>query len=194
MMNTQNGRKVFIAGSRSLSRLGPKVRQRLDNIVEKELTVVVGDANGVDKAVQQYLYSRRYAHVTVFCMEDRCRNNVGGWPTRAITAKESSRRDFAYYATKDRAMVEEADYGLMLWDGESRGTLRSVLDLVRRGKPAIVYLASDEAFHTLREAADMAEMLKRVAPGVLKEITETSGEEASSFVAAAQQENNSRHR
>jgi hypothetical protein len=36
-------------------------------------------------------------------------------------------RGFAYYATKDQVMVDDAEYGLMLWDGESKGTLNSVI-------------------------------------------------------------------
>ncbi|MGZ5441159.1 MAG: hypothetical protein ACXW5U_05340 [Thermoanaerobaculia bacterium] len=31
--------------------------------------------------------------------------------------------DFEYFTAKDAAMAEQADYGLMLWDGESVGTL-----------------------------------------------------------------------
>src|SRR3990170_3898864 len=60
--------KVFIGGSRRLSRLNKDVKRRLDNIIERGFTVVVGDANGADKAVQQYLASRRYQKVIVFCM------------------------------------------------------------------------------------------------------------------------------
>lgn len=155
----RNGTKVFIAGSRRLSRLGKEVRRRIDNIVDRHFTVLVGDANGVDRAVQQYLSSRRYAKVIVFCMEGGCRNNVGSWPTRTIAASDPMRRDFAYYSTKDRAMVEEANYGLMLWDGRSRGTLRSIVDLVRQGKPVVVYVASDKSFYTLRQSDELTEML-----------------------------------
>lgn len=161
---------VFIAGSRRLLRLSRDVKRRIDNIVEKGLTVIVGDANGVDKAVQQYLSSRHYDNVTVFCMEGACRNNVGNWATRTIVAADPLRRDFTYYSTKDRVMVEEADYGLMLWDGRSRGTLRSILDLVRHGKPVVVYLAPNKAFYLLRRSDQFAEMLSRVDPAALHRV------------------------
>ena len=162
--------KVFIAGSRHLSRLNKDVKHRIDNILEKGFTVIVGDANGVDKAVQQYLNGRRYNKVMVFCMEGGCRNNIGDWPTRTITAADPGRRDFAYYSTKDQAMVEEADYGLMLWDGRSRGTLTSIVHLVRQGKPVVVYIASDRSFYTLRQSDDLAEMLRRFDPAALHRI------------------------
>jgi len=79
---------VFVAGSRDVSRLNAQVKERLDNIVKQNLTVLVGDANGADKAVQRYLAQCGYREVVVYCMEV-CRNNVGDWPTRSHTAKLS---------------------------------------------------------------------------------------------------------
>jgi hypothetical protein len=170
MTQTRNGIKVFIAGSRRLARINNDVKARIENIVGKGLVVVVGDANGVDKAVQQYLSSRKYRNVVVFCMEGGCRNNIGGWPTRTITAAEPRRRDFAYYSTKDRAMSEEADYGLMLWDGRSRGTLTNIVHLVREGKPVVVYVAPENSFYTLRQSRQLAKMLDRFDPTALARI------------------------
>jgi hypothetical protein len=170
-MTVMNGKtKVFVAGSRRLTRLNKDVKRRIDNILDKRLTVIVGDANGVDKAVQQYLKSMRYDNVVVFCMEGGCRNNVGAWPARKVAASDPSRRDFAYFSTKDRAMVEEADFGLMLWDGNSRGTLRSIVDLVREGKPVVVYIAPAKSFCTLRQHDELAAMLSQVDPAALRGI------------------------
>lgn len=58
-------RKVFIGGSRRVSRLHADVRRRLDRIVEKRLPVLAGDANGADKAHQGPIdggRSRRRVH------------------------------------------------------------------------------------------------------------------------------------
>lgn len=175
MTRITNGTKVFIGGSRGLSRLNNDVKRRIDNIITKGFTVIVGDANGVDKAVQQYISSRNYSNVVVFCMEGSYRNNIGDWPTRTITAADPGRRDFAYYSTKDRAMAEEADYGLMLWDGRSRGTLTNVLHLVRGGKPVVVYLAPEKSFYTLRGSDHVAEILGRFNPDALRQIDRELG-------------------
>lgn len=169
-MTTGNGTKVFIAGSRRLSKLSRDVSQRLDNIIEKSLTVLIGDANGVDKAVQSYFNKKRYPNVQVFCMEGSCRNNVGNWPTRSVSAANSSRRDFAYYSTKDRVMTDEADYGLMLWDGESRGTLTSIVDLAGKGKPVVVYFSPKKIFYTLRVSSELEMLLQQVDPSTLSQI------------------------
>jgi len=162
--------KVFIAGSRRLSKLSRDVKRRVDNIMDKGLTVIIGDANGVDKTVQKYLSAKHYSNVIVFCMEGGCRNNIGMWPTRTIAAADPGRKDFAYFATKDRALAEEADYGLMLWDGQSRGTLTSIVDLVRKEKLVVVYISTDKTFYTLRQSADLATMLRRVDPAALQRI------------------------
>ena len=159
MTKMPNGTKVFVGGSRSLSRLNKDVKRRIDNIIDKGFMVLLGDANGMDKAIQQYLHSRHYRKVVVFCMEGGARNNIGGWPTRTITAADPGRRDFAFYSTKDRSMVEEADYGFMLWDGRSRGTLTNVVHLVRRSKPILLYVAPDKSFCTLLDAKDLFAIL-----------------------------------
>ena len=162
--------KVFIGGSRRLSRLNKDVQRRVDNIIDKGLTVLVGDANGADKAVQRYLETKRYHDVVVYFMEGQCRNNVGKWPARQVKASDPSRRDFAYYSTKDREMAAEADYGLMLWDTNSRGTLSNIINLVRQNKPVVVYVAPRRAFYTLRHSNDLAEMVRKFDPDALHRI------------------------
>ena len=47
--------KVFIAGSRQIARLPAEVKNRIDTMVDKGFQILVGDANGADKAVQRYL-------------------------------------------------------------------------------------------------------------------------------------------
>jgi hypothetical protein len=166
-MKTQT---VFIAGSRSLSKLSKPVKERIERIIAKGFTIEVGDANGMDKAVQSHLSEKGYANVIVFCMENVCRNNIGKWKLRRIPAADPARRDFTFYATKDKAMLAEADYGLMLWDGKSRGTLTSIIELVRRGRPAVVYLAPEKRFVTIRDSRNLEELLSSVAPDVLRSV------------------------
>jgi hypothetical protein len=150
--------KVFIAGSRQLSRLNADVKRRIDTMIEKGFTILVGDANGADKAVQRYLADKGYRDVIVHCTSANCRNNIGGWSTREIAAPKGA-RGFAYYATKDQAMVDDAAYGLMLWDGESKGTLNNVINMIRQAKPVVVYLAPKRTFQNLRSSADVVDLL-----------------------------------
>jgi hypothetical protein len=150
--------KVFIAGSRQLSRLNADVKHRIDTMIEKGFTVLVGDANGTDKAVQGYLAAKGYRDVIVHCMADNCRNNLAGWPTREVAAPKGA-RIFTYYATKDEVMAAEAAYGLMLWNGESKGTLNNIINLVRQNKPVVVYLAPRRTFQNLHSTSDVMDLL-----------------------------------
>jgi len=145
---------VFIGGSRRLSRLNAVIRGRLDNIIERNHAVLIGDANGGDRAVQAYLAERGYRSVTVYCTNADCRNNVGQWPVRSVAATDQ--RGFDYYALKDAAMAGDAECGFMLWDGKSKGTLFNIRRLLAAGKPVVVYFAADHACHTIRREAELA--------------------------------------
>jgi hypothetical protein len=144
--------------------------QRISNIVDQGFTVIVGDAIGADKAVQQYLDERHYRDVVIFCTEGQCRNNIADWPIQAIPAANPKRKDFEYYRSKDRAMAEAADYGLMLWDGQSRGTLANIVALVKRLKRVVVYMAPNKSFCTLRTPDDLVNLIRHHNPAALNDV------------------------
>jgi len=156
--------KVFVAGSRALSRLNEELRGRLERIIAEGHQVLVGDANGADRVVQKYFADRRYPHVTVFCAGMRCRNNVGQWPTVSVSPPADVHAGFDFYAAKDREMAARATHGLMLWDGESRGTFANIRNLVREQKLVAVYLSTAKAFINVRTDADVDALVARAAP------------------------------
>lgn len=160
---------IFIAGSRRLSHLNAEVKRRIDTMVEKRFMILVGDANGADKAVQRHLAERGYGNVIVYCMVGNCRNNLGGWQAREIAAPPGA-KGFAFYSAKDLAMVEAADYGFMLWDGESKGTLNDVIQMARRGKPVVVYLAPRKTFASVRTEIDLPQLLADCDPAVARHL------------------------
>jgi len=164
---------VFIGGSREVSRLNAAIRERLDDLVDKGCQIFVGDANGADKAVQQYFADRDYRNVTVFCM-GACRTNVGNWEVRRIKP-DSSRKDFGYYAIKDIAMAREAKCGVMLWDGRSKGTLHNILNLTGAGKKVLVYFAPETTFHKLSTPEGLDVLLSRCDPREIERIQQSTG-------------------
>jgi len=168
--------KVFIGGSRRITRLNVDVKQRIDRIIEKLLPVVVGDANGADKAVQEHLRSRGYDLVEVFCAGDSCRNNTGQWPVRSIPVN-GKQKGFSFYATKDRAMADEASVGLMLWDKKSAGTLMNVLRLIRQGKRVVIYVSPDRAFVNVKGEPDWDALIARCPSDLRKKIDRVSAAE-----------------
>ncbi len=145
--------RVFVGGSRHISRLPEEARVRLKNVMERQHSVLVGDANGVDKAVQSYLAAAHYDRVTVYCSGDKCRNNIGFWETRKVITQKG-RRDFNFYAAKDKEMAREAEFGLMIWDGKSLGTVMNLLRLVDSSKKAVLIDVSDKQQVTLSSKED----------------------------------------
>lgn len=151
---------VFIGGSRHVSRLPADAKKRLDTMIEKDLRVIVGDANGADKAVQKHFLDARYENVTVFCSGASSRNNLRPWEEQRVTVAKGV-KGFDFYAAKDREMATTADYGFMIWDGKSPGTVLNVLRLIRRGKLAVLFDASTRTATTLKSAEDWAAFLQR---------------------------------
>ncbi len=154
---------VFLSGSRRISRLSEAVRTRLQNIIDQGFHVLVGDAHGADTAMQSYLNERGYRNVTVYCSGQTCRNNVGSWVTRRIDV-DPKLRGRAFHTEKDRAMAAQADYGLVVWDGRSPGSLNNVREMLRNGKRAAVYVAPRKGFFDVRELADTDVLLRTRAP------------------------------
>jgi len=155
--------RVFIAGSRAVSRLNDTIRGRLDRVIAAGHEVLIGDANGADRAVQQYLAGLEYPRVTVFCTGLRCRNNVGNWPTRNVAPPADVNAGFDFYAAKDREMAKLATHGLMLWDGESRGTFTNIRNLVRADKPVVVYVSPVRKFFNVRTPDSVDQLLAQIA-------------------------------
>lgn len=130
--------KIFIGGSRHVSRLPAEVKRRLDKVIANGHQVIIGDANGADKAVQKHLLDKHYDKVTVFCSGERPRNNLGAWLTYQVDAPDRA-KGFHFYAAKDREMAREADFGLMIWDGKSPGTVLNALRLALAGKIVVLF-------------------------------------------------------
>lgn len=159
--------KVFFGGSRNLGRLNPALRTRLRNLITNKHTVFVGDANGVDKAVQSFFAEEGYRKVIVYCMDGECRNNVGNWEIRSIDSG-GRKKDFAYYVMKDAQASLDADYGFMIWDGESKGTLNNVLNLIQQGKPALVYRSPSREFIQIRSTNDIVSLVTSCSSDVVE--------------------------
>ncbi len=123
--------------------------------------MIVGDANGADKAVQKFLLKESYQDVTVFFSGDSCRNNLGKWEIRSIHAPKSA-KGFEFYAAKDREMAREADFGLMIWDGKSIGTILNILRLLRAGKKAVLLNVPENDTTTFKAINDWVQFISQV--------------------------------
>ena len=81
---------VFLSGSRKISRLNDMVLSRVQDMLDQSNYVVIGDANGADKALQRYLADQHYRNVLVFYVGRVCRNNVGDWDMREVICRSKT--------------------------------------------------------------------------------------------------------
>ena len=176
-------KKVFIGGSRHVTRLTPQVVERLDRIVSKEFSVIVGDAAGADKAVQKYLANKLYPYVTIFCSGNDARNNLGQWKLHKVATAKSV-KGFQFFAAKDREMAKEADFGLMIWDGKSPGTALNVLRLVRAGKKAVLLRVPDAQTVEFKSKSDWSSFIAKCESPLIEDLrSRATAEEWGGFEA-----------
>jgi hypothetical protein len=155
---------VFASGSLSIRRLHPLFLERLNTVVASGFSVVVGDADGADASIQEFFFQRGADNVTVYCTGEIPRNNVGQWPVEEVySAAEPGSR--AYFSTKDIAMAKVADYGLMIWDGKSTGTLSNVIELLNNERSSRVFINKEKKFITVSQAKDLRDLIGMMSLG-----------------------------
>jgi len=109
---------IFIAGPRAISKLNESVIHKIKKIIEDNYNILVGDANGVDKAVQHFCNEKNYRNVKVYATKGKARNNIGNWDVHNVDVPKNL-KGFDFYAAKDYEMAKDADYELMIWNGIS---------------------------------------------------------------------------
>jgi probable addiction module antidote protein len=162
---------VFVGGSRHVSRLSSETKDRLKNIIDKGFEVIVGDANGADKAVQSYMADADYKRVTVYCSGNEPRNNVGHWKVSSVVPPKTA-KGFQFYAAKDRAMAEKANYGLMIWDGKSPGTILNILRLIRRNKLAVLLNVPEKKHFNFQTGTEWTQFIRRCNAEFISDLRE----------------------
>lgn len=149
---------VFIAGSISISRLHEKVADRINKIVSSDFNVVVGDADGADTSIQECLQRHQAGKVTVYCTGESPRNNVAEWPVHRVVSKAKAGTR-AYFTAKDLEMARHSDYGLMVWDCKSTGTLSNVIELLREKKKSVVFVNKNKDFVTVSDKGGLERLV-----------------------------------
>ncbi|RCX20944.1 hypothetical protein DFR58_101146 [Anaerobacterium chartisolvens] len=151
---------IFIAGPRAISKLNESVIRKIKEIIEDNFNILVGDANGVDKAVQHFCNEHNYRNVKVYATKGKTRNNIGNWYVHNVDVPKNL-KGFDFYAAKDYEMARDADYGLMIWNGISKGTLNNIINLLDMGKKTILYYSPEEQFYVIKTLNGLKEFIGR---------------------------------
>jgi len=143
-------KKVLFSGSMSIKKLGELVIKSLEKIINKNIQVLVGDANGVDKLVQRYFYNQNYFNVIVYTIFDNPRNLLStNFQVKKIDMKNLSGR--RAQEKKDEAMTMDSDYSFVIWDGKSKGSFYNMLRAIENDKKLKVYYQKEKRFLERRE-------------------------------------------
>lgn len=70
----------------------------------------------------------------------------------------------AFFTAKDLAMAAEADYGLMIWDSRSTGTLSNVLELLNQKKYSVVFIRDKKQFIVVKSPDQLSELVSHMPP------------------------------
>lgn len=154
---------VLIAGSISISRLHEKVQKRINRIILSDFKVVVGDADGADTSIQECLCTCNASNVTVYCTGKAPRNNIASWPVHRVhsKARDGTR---AFFTAKDLEMAKDSDYGLMVWDCKSTGTLSNIIELLKENKKSVVFVNKSKEFVTISDKSGLDHLLTFMSP------------------------------
>lgn len=160
---------IFIGGSINFKTLDNSIIKRLENIIEQKCHVAIGDADGADKAIQEFFLSRKYNDVEIFCAGNLCRNNLNNWPTHnvEVSTKITGRK---FYMIKDLAMAKVCDYGFMLWNGKSPGTMNNILNIIEGNKKVLVFFSPTTEFFTIFDIKSLNDLMKLCKSEHIEEI------------------------
>ncbi|HHE3507122.1 TPA: hypothetical protein ACPDKD_000414 [Pasteurella multocida] len=164
---------VFISGSIGLKKLSDTHKERINRIISRGFRIVIGDANGADLRVQKHLSDVKYPYVDVYYTGDKPRNNVGDWKTRPIQPTKNL-KGALLHQEKDKSMVSIADYALIIWDGESVGSIINAYRMSLDGKQSSIITNSgvehritklDNILHIIRslDLPSREKLLKRLS-------------------------------
>lgn len=113
---------IFISGSSSIHELNEEMIKNLDEVIKRNIPVLIGDCYGIDSLVQRYFYENRYKNVTVYYVGSYPRCHFIAFDKKDCNDRVTDQTGRAYYAVKDEVMTEDCSGALMFWDGKSQGT------------------------------------------------------------------------
>ncbi len=122
---------LLLMGSKAFGdqKLPAEVKARLDTALAKNMTIIVGEAPGANRAFQDYLQSKGYTKVIVGHARS-IRYNAGNWPTVQYGTNVSEREE---------GMITACDEALIIWVNHSGVIAHNLERLKLAGKPTFLY-------------------------------------------------------
>lgn len=149
------GKTTFISGSSKTQtkdspyyrrKLPKQVRSQIDERMKRGDRIIVGEAPGVDRQVQDYLKRKGYKNVEVYTSAKDPRYLANKkWKVNSVDASEYEEGSKEWLAKKDKAMTKAADEGIavVLDKNGAKATRANVDRLIDENKDVRVYELSE---------------------------------------------------
>lgn len=146
-----SGNSIFISGSsKTQDKSSGYYRRKLPRGVRKEIKgyirngdrILVGDAPGIDRQVQDFLNKKRYNNVTVYGPGKKVRYSANAkWKTKPVDAPQYKEMSPEWLREKDIAMTNDSNRGLaiVLDKGGAKATRNNIDRLRKQRKDVSVF-------------------------------------------------------
>ena len=148
--------KIFISGSISIKELDEKVKKVIDKIIQKKYEILVGDAEGIDKLIQNYLAKWGYENVVVYYIGEKPRNyQFKNFKTKKVNFDDllKSEREKQY------------DKCFCIWNGRSKGTYENIkraLENRQKSREIVIYYNQTKEFIKAEKLQEYSELKNRI--------------------------------
>lgn len=148
-----SGKKVFVSGASKSNKIPKQAKKDIKNEVKSGSKILVGDAPGIDTAVQKYL--KRYNNVAVYTIFDEPRFLANkNWEVKKISGSDN--------VAKDKAMTNDADSGIAIpIEGRSKATRNNVQRLIDQNKDVKTY-EIDSGFRVVENTKKKAKYANKI--------------------------------
>lgn len=144
-------KRVFISGSSKTQdaesgyyrkELPKQIQKQIKQIIDKNKTILVGDAPGIDRQVQDFINAMGYQNVEVYGPGEKVRYSANEkWKTNPVNAPEFEENSPEWLRAKDIAMTDRATEGLavVLDENGAKATRNNVERLKSQNKKVKVF-------------------------------------------------------
>jgi len=131
---------IFISGSIAIKKLPFQVQESIQTMIDKKMTILVGDAPGIDTLVQDLCNKQEYVDVIVYTITSSPRYKANkGFQEKSIFVGQEIKKERERQTYKDKAMSEDSIFSLVVWDGSSKGSYANILRALGSHKKVKVY-------------------------------------------------------
>ena len=147
--------KVFISGSSKTQfkdspyyrkKLSRKLRADIKREMRNKSTILVGDAPGIDRQVQDYLKKKRYKNVEVYSPGKEARYLADkNWKNTTVDVPDAKPGSPEWLAAKDKVMQDKATKGIAVILPNGSGATRKNIDkMISDNKDVKIYQLTDD--------------------------------------------------